>query len=82
MNSDDSFREERLMIVNKIVNWKEHVFFPKETHTKFIENGPCKPWLYISVAMPALQSFPLQTISLHCFALILCSAVPTLGKCI
>lgn len=38
MNSDDSFREERLMIVNKIVvSWKEHVFFPKETHTKFIE---------------------------------------------
>lgn len=81
MNSDDSFGEERLMIGNKIVvSWKEHVFFPKETHTKFIGNGPCKPWLYISVAVPAFQGFPLQTISLHCVALILGSVVFTLGK--
>lgn len=81
MNSEDSFGEERLRIVNKIVvSWKEHVLFPKETHTKFIEDGPCKPWLYISVTIPAPRGFPLQTISLYCFALILALQYPLWGN--
>lgn len=65
------------MIVNKIaVKWKEHVFFPKETHTKFIENSLCKHWLHISVPMPASSVSRSRT---FLFTVLLSSCAP--GKC-
>lgn len=71
------------MIVNKIaVKRKEHVFFPKATHAKFIENVPSKYWVYISVPMPGFQCFLLQTISLHCSTLLLCCEILTPVRCI